>query len=254
MSSFAEIFLLTLAGLIPIVNPLSTAPLFVALTERLSLVDQAKVAIMAPIFAFFILVFFLIAGDSLIDFFGISIAGIRIAGGIVIGIIGLQMLFPQFNARYVVDQRNGSNNVSLALSPLAIPSISGPGSIAVVLSIGASVPNQNWLTGYSAVLLAIAIAMAIVFATFVSASLVARFVGQSLIDGITRIMGFLLIAIGVQFVAIGVVKFQTSPPQAAIQGSSEQVTTQSRNLPSGGYVTIALINSRRPERGGMRFT
>ena len=207
-----EAFLLTIAGLVPIVNPLSTAPLFVSLTDQRGPERQARIARLAPLFAFCILVFFLVTGDALIDFFGISIAGIRIAGGIVIGIVGLQMLFPHLGANPTAGHPTSDSDESLALSPLAIPSISGPGSIAVVLSIGASVPNEHWLVGYAGVILAIAAVMALAYVTFVSASVLARRVGQSLIDGITRIMGFLLIALAVQFVAIGVTKYHEGPP------------------------------------------
>lgn len=215
MSSFPEIFLLTLAGLIPIVNPLSTAPLFVALTDHFTPSEQMRVARKAPLYAFVILAFFLIAGDTVIDFFGVSIAGVRVAGGIVIGIVGLQMMFPQFSAPQTAPHPAQISITSVALSPLAIPSISGPGSIAVVLSIGAAIPDQNLVLGYLAVLLAMALVMLIVYVTFLSASYVARRLGQSLIDGITRIMGFLLIALAVQFVAIGITKFQSEPPKPA---------------------------------------
>jgi len=211
MSNVTEIFLLALAGLVPIINPLSTAPLFVTLTNRHEPLNQAKIALLAPLFAFFILVFFLITGDMLIAFFGISIAGIRIAGGIVIGIIGLQMLFPHLSSQSGAQSTEPVTDESLALSPLAIPSISGPGSIAVVLSIGSDIPNDQWLVGHMSVVLAIALVMLLVYVTFLSASFLARRVGQSLIDGITRIMGFLLIALAVQFVAIGFSKYQAGP-------------------------------------------
>ncbi len=94
MPPFIDAISLTFGALLPIMNPFSTAPLFVSLTANFDAPKRHGQAIKACIYAFAILVAFLLAGAAIVDFFGISIAGIRTAGGLIILAIGFRMLFP----------------------------------------------------------------------------------------------------------------------------------------------------------------
>jgi multiple antibiotic resistance protein len=93
----AELFfnsvVLTISGLLPIVNPFSVAPLFVSLTSEMPASVRARQAMLASLYGFAILLVFLLLGSAIINFFGISVAGIRVAGGMIIAMIGLHMLF-----------------------------------------------------------------------------------------------------------------------------------------------------------------
>ena len=129
-----EIIGVTVLGLLPIINPLSTAPLFMALTKEMDSRQRRWQAHKACLFAFIILAVFLLVGDTIIDFFGISLPSIRVSGGLVIAVIGFRMLFPT-NAVQASIEMPSSAGVDYSISPLAIPSLSGPGSIAVVISM-----------------------------------------------------------------------------------------------------------------------
>src|SRR6202008_413185 len=93
-SIFTEAIALTVGALFPIMNPFSTAPLFLSLSAHFTPAKRNREALMACIYAFAILVLFLLLGAAIIDFFGISVPGIRVAGGVIASVIGLRMLFP----------------------------------------------------------------------------------------------------------------------------------------------------------------
>ena len=93
-SIFSEAIPLTIGALFPITNPFSTAPLFLSLTAKMNPAKRNREALMACIYAFSILVVFLLLGAAIIDFFGISVPGIRVAGGLIVSVVGLRMLFP----------------------------------------------------------------------------------------------------------------------------------------------------------------
>src|SRR4051794_18718215 len=91
---FGDAIALTVGALLPIMNPFSTAPLFLSLTAKMNPTKRDREARMACIYAFVILVVFLLLGAAIVDFFGISVPGIRVAGGAIVSVIGLRMLFP----------------------------------------------------------------------------------------------------------------------------------------------------------------
>jgi multiple antibiotic resistance protein len=202
MSAFRliEVVLLVIAGLLPIMNPFSTAPLLVALTARMTKEERNRQTLLGCIYAFGILATFLVAGRFIISFFGISLPGIRIAGGLLVSTLGFRMVLPA--------TESGAENVpakkDIAFSPLAMPSLSGPGSISVVLATSAQIPNDKIVVGNIVVLIGIAATTLIAWLVLHGAIFLVRFLGQTGIDAMTRIFGFLLICIGVQFVLIGV--------------------------------------------------
>lgn len=206
---FWEAIALTIGSLLPIMNPFSTAPLFVSLTAGASKTVQKRQALLACVYAFGILATFLLIGAAIIDFFGISVPGLRVAGGLIISVIGFRMLFPAPpNDSAASDGQ--SKELDIAFTPLAMPSLAGPGSISVVLTAAAqirSVRPNDFLLIYGAVL--IGMALTLVFSYFVlrAASSMVRFMGKSGIDAMTRIFGFLLIAIGMQFLLTGISDF-----------------------------------------------
>jgi multiple antibiotic resistance protein len=202
MSAFRliEVVLLVIAGLLPIMNPFSTAPLLVALTAGMTEEERNRQTLLGCIYAFGILATFLVAGRFIISFFGISLPGIRIAGGLLVSTLGFRMVLPA--------AESGAENVpakkDIAFSPLAMPSLSGPGSISVVLATSAQIPNDKIVVGNIVVLIGIAATTLIAWLVLRGAIFLVRFLGQTGIDAMTRIFGFLLICIGVQFVLIGV--------------------------------------------------
>ncbi|HEX5032845.1 MAG TPA: MarC family NAAT transporter [bacterium] len=202
------LLLLTVAALLPIANPFSTAALFISLTQDDSSLSRSRTARQTCIYVFFILGFFLIAGTVVMRFFGISEAGIRVAGGLIILVVGFRMLFPAESPITPKEQSEALNKKDIALVPLALPSLSGPGSIAVVLSIAA---DTTGIIDHLFVLLGIFVVAVFSYFVLLGASKLTKYLGVGGINVFSRLMGFFLICIAVQFLAKGVHGFMIDP-------------------------------------------
>ena len=200
--------MLTIATLFPIMNPFSTAPLFISLTARLDKKARDRTALLACLYAFGILVVFLLLGAAIIDFFGISVPGIRVAGGLIISFLGFRMLFPSSPAQ--PSQGASPPELEIAFTPLAMPSLAGPGSISVVVTAASQIRSnhpENYVVIYAGVIVGMAATLLAALFILRTASSMARILGPSGIDALTRIFGFLLIAIGMQFLLTGISDF-----------------------------------------------
>jgi multiple antibiotic resistance protein len=193
-------------------NPFSTAPLYVSLTAGFDPKKRRRQAIMACVYAFAILATFLLLGSAIVEFFGISIPGIRAAGGLIILSVGFGMLFPSPSpptAQSVADDSQ-QQELDVAFTPLAMPSLAGPGSISVVLSAAAQIRSSypgQWPVIYVGVILGMAATLVIAYLILRAAEMMVRFLGKGGMDAMTRIFGFLLICIGMQFLLTGVGDF-----------------------------------------------
>jgi multiple antibiotic resistance protein len=209
LSSFAELILGTLVALLPIVNPFYTAPIFLAITEGDSDAKRREQAKKGSFYMVCILVGCVIGGTFIIKFFGISIPGLRIAGGIMIAGIAMQMMRPQRESPQSREERAESvHKPDISFTPLAIPSLSGPGSIAV--TIGLTSLASGWLDRL-AIMLGIAIMGAITYAGLRVATRLVRHLGVTGLNALTKLMGFLLLCVGIQFVVNGIIGIVTDP-------------------------------------------
>ena len=190
-------------------NPFSTMPLFISLTANFDEKKRNRQALAACLYAFALLVTFLLLGAAIIDFFGISVPGIRTAGGLIISLIGFRMLFP--NPMPGDDPRQAvRRDEEIAFTPLAMPSLAGPGSLSVVLTAASQIKSnhpEKWMLVYAGAIFGMAVTVAVAFAVLRAAAPMARLLGPSGIDAMTRIFGFLLIAIGMQFLLTGISDF-----------------------------------------------
>ena len=210
MQAFTEAISLTFGALLPIMNPFSTAPLFVSLTANFDAGKRKGQAIKACIYAFAILVSFLLAGSAIVDVFGISIAGIRTAGGLIILAIGFRMLFPVPKPAGDAEASAAAADLDVAFSPLAMPSLAGPGSIAVVMSAAAQIRGsrpEDWRMIYVGVIAGMAVTLVFTYLVLRLAGAMVRFLGREGIDAMTKIFGFLLFCIGMQFLLTGIAGF-----------------------------------------------
>lgn len=190
-------------------NPFSVAPMFVSLTANFDPKRRERQALLACVYAFAILLMFLLLGAAIIDFFGISIPGIRAAGGLVIMTIGFRMLFPAPPAMADVAVQ-GAQQPDIAFSPIAMPGLAGPGSIAVVLGSAARMQGlhpQDWVVTYLGVIVGMIATLVFSYLVLRGATWMVRFLGDPGIDAMTRIFGFLLICIGTQFLLTGISDF-----------------------------------------------
>lgn len=207
VTGFLSSVLVTLITLLPIINPVSTAILLLSISEHLTKKDLNRQIIMACIYMTGILVVFLLAGHFIMIFFGISIPGIRIAGGMVIGFLGFKMLFPGEAKITQAEKQEAIKKSNISFSPLAMPSLAGPGAIATVITISSTIDGRHGydkVFAFTGVIIAIVITAIISWLVLRSANFVSRILGVNGVDSLSRIMGFLLICTGIQFAIIGV--------------------------------------------------
>jgi multiple antibiotic resistance protein len=205
------LILSTVAALLPIVNPFSAVGLVVSITAGLSEAERAEQVRRACIYMFFILATFLVAGGVIMTFFGISIPGLRIAGGLIVSYLGFRMLFPESTPISTQEQVEAMHKPDVSFTPLAMPSLSGPGSIAVVLGVSSTIQERGHLIfGYAFVAIGIAVTAVISYVVLKAATRLDRILGATGMNAMARIMGFLLICIGVQFIINGVTDIAVS--------------------------------------------
>lgn len=207
---FFQAVLLTLLALLPMVNPPTTATLLLGLSKGMSREHVRRQINLAAIYLFVTLCVSFFIGSSILDLFGISIPGLRLAGGLIIGFIGFRMLFP------APSQTNGVDiNQSIAFVPLTMPSMCGPGTMALVISGAAQIaelPDEyNRLTIYGAMVTAFALMSLISWGVLKLADPVCKILGATGIDAMTRIMGFLLVCMGMQFCINGIKEVAQDP-------------------------------------------
>jgi multiple antibiotic resistance protein len=139
------------------------------------------------------------------NFFGISIPGLRIAGGMIVSYLGFRMLFPDTVAMSRQEQMEAAGKADVSFTPLAMPGLSGPGSIAVVIGLSASAQQtEHIVVGHVLIALGIAVVGVISYITLRAATRLSKVLGIAGMNAMARIMGFLLICIGVQFMINGV--------------------------------------------------
>jgi multiple antibiotic resistance protein len=198
---------LALVTLLPIINPLSTAVLLLGISGHLSKEERNRQIFKACLYMTAILVVFLLAGHFVMVAFGISIPGIRIAGGMIIGFLGFRMLFPDDGEISGEGKEEARQKLDISFSPLAMPSLSGPGSIAAVITMSSAIDGRHGIDkvfAFTGVILAIVITATVSWLVLRGAGSLRRFLGVNGISSLSRIMGFLLVCIGVQFTINGV--------------------------------------------------
>lgn len=185
-----------------IIDPIGLVPLFVALTQGMTGAERRAIGLRAVLVAAFILLLFAAAGEAVLGFVGISMPAFRIAGGILLFLTALDMLFER-RAKRRQDQ-TGEDRPDPSVFPLAIPLIAGPGAIATMILLAGEHPGLTGLATITGVMLAV---LVIVMLLFLSASLFERALGRVGINVVTRLLGMLLAALSVQFVLDGLRDF-----------------------------------------------
>ena len=210
VSHFWELILGTVIALLPLINPLATAPTFLAITEGDSHERRLQQLRSACIYVVVILVGFLVGGTFIMGFFGISIPGLRIAGGLLVAGIGSSMLMAPPRDPVPDDAAHAEARAKrdVSFSPLAMPMLSGPGSIAV--TIGFASLATGWLD-YVAIILGIVIVAAITYVTLRLSERLVGVIGLNGMNALSKVMGFLILCIGIQFVVNGVRGIATDP-------------------------------------------
>lgn len=207
---FWQLIFGTIIALLPLINPLAIAPPLLALTQDYTPERRQQQLRMACIYMVAILVSFLIGGTFIMRFFGLSIPGLRIAGGLLVAGIGSSMLMAPPRE---LDTSNRAHEEArakrdISFSPLAMPMMSGPGSIAV--TVGFTSLATGWFD-YVAIIIGILVVALTTYLTLRLAENVVRVIGINGMNALSKVMGFLILCIGIQFVVNGVLGIATDP-------------------------------------------
>jgi multiple antibiotic resistance protein len=192
-----ETVLATFAALLPIANPFSTAVVFLAIARQFSAAHKERQARLAALYMALVLWSFLFAGALIMSFFGISIPALRLAGGLIVARIGFRMLAEPSSEEPA--ERARSADAEVAFAPLAVPMLSGPGSIAVTIGMAA---GADGVVEYLAIAAGIALVAVLSYYVVREAPRVSSLLGAQGLDALTRILGFLLVCVGVQFIMV----------------------------------------------------
>jgi multiple antibiotic resistance protein len=193
----------TFLALFPIVDPFGGVPVFFTLTAQWSPRDRRNTALKTALYVFGILVVFLFFGRFVLHFFGISLPVLKIAGGLIVANTAWGMVTS--TARITpAENDEACTKEDISLTPLAMPLLSGPGAIGVVMALAASV--DHWLAYVGMVIGIAAVALTVLLFLWLGGPLVRR-LGPGAVGAINRIFGFLILAIAVQLVWNGVADF-----------------------------------------------
>src|SRR5579872_5361885 len=193
----------TFLALFPIVDPFGGIPVFYTLTGRLTRWERSWTAFKTSAYVFSILVVFLFFGRFVLSFFGISLPVLKIAGGLIVANTAWGMVTSSSRIT-PAESDEAQSKEDISLTPLAMPLMSGPGAIGVVMALAAHVDNSAAYIGMVIGIAAVALSVVLFF--WLGGPLVRR-LGPSAVGAINKIFGFLILAIAVQLVWDGIADF-----------------------------------------------
>ncbi|MBR1369154.1 antibiotic resistance protein MarC [Methanocalculus chunghsingensis] len=204
MADLLTFGLLSLSSLLIIVNPLAVALIYVSLTDTMEKADRLKVAYDANRVALFVMLTFAIAGGLILQLFGISLEAFRVAGGILLFGIGMEMVYAKTSRTKMTatEKYEGIDTDDVSIVPLAVPMISGPGTITTVIVLMNEATDFG-IYAYALVFFLCPFVIGINYYMMKNADIITKYIGPREYRVIGRLMGILLIAIAVQFVITG---------------------------------------------------
>jgi MarC family membrane protein len=200
-----ELFIYIFAALFSVINPIGTVPIFVGLTQDDDKKERSRIALWTAIDVFLILIISYFIGQYVLDFFGISLEALRIGGGLIIVSSGFSLLSGEFSKTRGINKKVENEVQSrndIALTPLAIPMLAGPGSMSLLIAFYQDNQETHEIIIGSLAIFSVAV---VIFLILKSAHYLAKILGSSGIVAISRIVGFIVIAIGIQYIVSAVV-------------------------------------------------
>ena len=196
-----EIFLVVFGALFSVMNPLGTVPIFVSLTKEHSAKERSEIAYKASLNVLIILVISFFAGKYILIFFGISVDSLKIAGGLIIASSGFALLTGKFTEHKGMKRSKVKTDVEtredVSLTPLAIPMIAGPGTISLLITYN---QESSGVMYSGTVLFAVLLSSVLIYLMLKSSHSIVKVLGASGINALSRIIGFIVIAIGIEFI------------------------------------------------------
>jgi multiple antibiotic resistance protein len=204
MDNPASLFTTVFMAFFAIMNPIANAPLFMGLTEGLDLGARRRIALRSVALAFVIVALFATFGRQIFILFGITLPAFRIAGGILVGLVGYHLLQGQESSIHTPTEQDNALSrdaaLGVAITPLALPILAGPGTIATAMNFAAN----STLTELVLVLSALGLVCLLTLAAFLASDSLVSFLGQNAIKVVSRLMGLILAVIGVQMLIVGI--------------------------------------------------
>ncbi|MDY0104014.1 MAG: MarC family protein [Lentimicrobium sp.] len=194
------IALLYFTSFLTIINPLGVMPVFMTMTADISDKQRRQTAVKAIITAFFILMVFAIGGQLLFKFFGISVNGFRIVGGIIFFIMGYDMLHARFSKLKMDDEMVKKYVEDISITPLAIPIIAGPGAITNSIVL---MEDSHTMTLKLILILTIIITLLLTLVVLLSAGKIIKLLGETGNKIMIKLMGLIMMVIAVEFFFAG---------------------------------------------------
>jgi len=201
-----ELFIVIFGALFSVMNPFGTVPVFVSLTHEHSKQDRNEVALWTSFNVLIILLISFFAGEFILLFFGITLNALKIAGGLIIASSGFALLTGDFNKHKGMKKEKVKEDIKtrseISLTPLALPMIAGPGTISLLIAY-----NQE-LQGLSKVLTVVGViilATICIYLILKNSFYIVKSLGASGINALSRIIGFIVIAIGVELLISSVI-------------------------------------------------
>jgi len=196
-------------GFFAIMNPIANTSIFIGLTQSNSPDEKRAIAFKSLLYAFIIVGLFSIVGHFIFKLFGITLPAFKITGGILLFMVGYNLIqgkeskvhHPADDVKEKIKSMHENNEINIAISPLAIPILAGPGTISTAMNFVGASPS---VTHISIVIIAFALLCFITFLMFVYGEKLIHFLGKGVINVITRIMGLILAVIATQMVIGGI--------------------------------------------------
>ena len=204
IQSETQFFILCLTTLFTLINPIGIAPLLMVMTERFSKDEKVEIAKKGSATALITLLLFAILGSLIFSFFGITLEAFQIMGGILFFRNGLRMLDAKVGRSRTTpaEQEESQESDDIAISPIGIPLIAGPGAITATMLLSSQTPQ---IYSYLTLGLSIMIVLTFVYVILSNGDVLMRVLGTSIMRIIQRLMGLILLVIAVQFVINGTI-------------------------------------------------
>jgi len=198
------IILLYFTSFFTLMNPIGTMPVFLTMTSDLSKKQRRNTAVKAVLTAAFALILFAFLGRYLFDFFGISVAGLKVVGGILFFFIGFDMLNARLSSIKMTKKEAEKYVDDISITPLGIPMIAGPGAItnAIVL-----MGEANDYTSKAMVIFSIISVLVVVLLVFIGAVGITKFIGEKGNKIMMKLMGLIVMVIAVEFFFAGITPY-----------------------------------------------
>jgi multiple antibiotic resistance protein len=205
MSRELSLFVATFTTLLAIINPLEVLPVYLQLLQGKDVTTHREIARKSCIYTLLLCLFFLIAGTLILRLFGVSLAMVRIVGGIILMKIGFELMSPSRSS--IVTGTGAGQETNIAFVPLAMPLMFGPGAIATILGMASKIQSSSaeW-TSFAAIIGAIVATMLVTYWCLAYATKLSHILGPTGLDAVTRIVGFFVSAIGVGLIFDGIIE------------------------------------------------